>query len=277
MKKILQLLLSLFIIHGLISCDPLEDRLNIGSAITESELQVSAVPVIVNGKKSNKVVLDNKSPVLSNWDYGTGISLRKSDTVLLVSTGKNEIIFTGLNANGTKINKTISVDVDELTFPVPLEWGYLTDGSEKEWVWDTDQPAVWGNGGYMASEGPAWWTLKESDIDGQAKNEGTGAKMVFSLRGAQLTKVKSNGETEKGTYSFDMTKIIKLDNGQVWAKGKLTTKGVTVLCGKSPNEGNSPVYEYDILMLDNNRMILCYGEAGVGPWGTAWFWVFKAR
>lgn len=277
MKNLIYIIIfsvSLLILQG---CEPIEDRMELGSAITADQLDISATLIIVNGKASNKAVVNNNSPVLSSWDYGTGITQKKTDTVLLVSTGENEIIFTGLNADGSKISKSLKVKVDELTFPVPLEWGMLTDGKDKTWVWDTTKPAVWGNGGYMGNDGPAWWTLKESDINGQAAGEGTGAKMVFSLRGAKLTKVKSDGKSETGSFSFDMTKKITLDNGTVWAKGKLTTKGVTVLCGKSPNEGGAPVYEYDILIINGKELVLAYPEPGVGAWGTAWFWNFKAQ
>lgn len=277
MKNLIYIIIfsvSLLILQG---CEPIEDRMELGSAITADQLDISATLITVNGKASNKAVVNNNSPVLSSWDYGTGITQKKTDTVLLVSTGENEIIFTGLNADGSKISKSLKVKVDELTFPVPLEWGMLTDGKDKTWVWDTTKPAVWGNGGYMGNDGPAWWTLKESDINGQAAGEGTGAKMVFSLRGAKLTKVKSDGKSETGSFSFDMTKKITLDNGTVWAKGKLTTKGVTVLCGKSPNEGGAPVYEYDILIINGKELVLAYPEPGVGAWGTAWFWNFKAQ
>src|SRR5690606_12398057 len=245
---------------GLAACEPMEDRLSMGGGITEEQLDVTATPVVVNGKNSNKIVVDNRSPVLSSWDYGTGVTQRKTDTVLLVTTGENEIVFTGLNPDGTKISKTLTVNVEELTYEVPLEWGYLTGGSEREWVWDDTQPAVWGNGGYMGSSKPEWWALPLADIDGQAAGEGAGARMVFSLRGASLTKIKAGGQTETGSFSFDMTKVITLDNGDVWAKGKLTTRGVTVLCGISPNEGRAPVYEYDILLLDDGRMVLSYPE-----------------
>ncbi|TDS13180.1 hypothetical protein [Sphingobacterium paludis] len=276
MKHFLFALCSLYALL-LLGCEAIEDRMELGTAITADQLQLTATPLVVGGKKSNKVILDNKSPVLSSWDYGIGLTQRKTDTVLLVSTGENEIIFTGLNPDGSKITKTLQVTVDELTYPVPLEWGLLTNGSEKNWVWDETKPAVWGNGGYMGNSAPAWWALKVAEIDGQAPGEGAGAKMVFGLRGATLTKLKSTGQTEVGSFSFDMTKKVTLDDGTVWAKGKLTTKGVTVLCGKSPNEGNAPVYEYDILLINDTEMILAYAEPGAAAWGTAWFWVFRAE
>ena len=52
---------------------------------------------------------------------------------------------------------------------------------------------------------------------------------------------------------------------------------VMIVCGKSPNEGNGPVYSYDILKLDDQKMVLSYPEPGAGSWGTAWFWMFRAE
>ncbi|WP_134088497.1 hypothetical protein [Olivibacter sp. XZL3] len=276
MKRFIAYIIVLIAGLPFIGCDPMEDRLGIGGAITAEQLDISATPIVIDGKNTNKVVLDNRSPVLSSWDFGVGTSSKKTDTALLVVTGQNEITFTGRNPDGTEVVKTLNVNVDELYFDVPLEWGYLTGGSEKEWVWDDTQPAVWGNGGYITNASPAWWTLQIADIDDQAPNEGAGAKMIFSIRGATFTKVKSDGSTETGTFTFDMTKTITQDDGTVWAKGKLTLKGATVLCGKSPNEGGAPVYEYDILLLDDGSMALSYPEPGAGAGGTAWFWMFRA-
>ena len=51
----------------LIGCDPVEDRMNLGSAITADQLAITATPVMVDGKKSNKVILDNKSTYVVAW------------------------------------------------------------------------------------------------------------------------------------------------------------------------------------------------------------------
>jgi len=261
-----------------VGCDPLEDRLDMGNSITAEQLDVSVTPIVIDGKNTNKVILENRSPILSSWDFGIGKSTKKTDTVLLVIAGENEITFTGRNPDGTEISKTLSVNVDELYFEVPLEWGYFTGGSEREWVWDDTKPAVWGNGGYVTDTAPAWWILQIADIDGQAPHEGAGAKMIFSLKGAKFTKIKADGSTENGTFAFDMSKTTILKDGTVWAKGKLTLKGSTALCGISPNEGGIPVYEYDILLLDDGKMALSYPEPEANAdGGTAWFWMFKAN
>src|SRR5699024_5687513 len=106
--------------------------------------------------------------------------------------------------------------------------------------------------------------------------EGIGAKMIFSLRGAKFTKVKSDGTTETGTFSFDMNDKALDNDGNVWGEGKLTLKGTTVLNGISPNENNAKVYEYDILVLNDNQMVLSYPEPNETEARTAWFWVFRS-
>jgi len=275
MKRFIAYIYILISTFALLSCNAVEDRLDIGGFISADQLDVTATPVIVDGKTTNKIILNNSSPVLSSWDFGTGTTQKKTDTVLMVVAGESEIIFTGRNPDGSEIEKTLKVNVEDMHFPVPPEWGFLTAGSEKEWEWD-DSRHVWGNGGYLSDVAPAWWTLPVADVDGQSPKEGAGAKMIFSLRGAKFTKVKSDGTTETGTFSFDMDNKT-LNKGVVWAKGKLTLKGTTVLNGISPNEGGAKVYEYDILVLDDKQMVLSYPEPEAGEdGGTAWFWMFRA-
>lgn len=276
MKRLLNYLVVLISAVGLVGCEAVEDRLDIGGFVSADQLDITATPVVVNGKNTNKIVLNNASPVLSSWDFGVGITQRKTDTVLMVVEGESEILFTGRNPDGSEVQKTLTVNVEDLYFPVPPEWGFLTGGSEKEWEWDESKPGVWGNGGYLGNVAPAWWTLPVGQIDGQTANEGAGAKMIFNLRGAQFTKVKSDGTTETGTFSFNMNSKTMDEAGNVWAKGKLTLKGTTVLNGISPNEGSAKVYEYDILVVDDNQLVLSYPEPGAGAWGTAWFWMFRA-
>ncbi|HUH17717.1 hypothetical protein [Albibacterium sp.] len=277
MKRFTAYIMILLSTLALVSCEAVEDRLDIGGFISAEQLDITATPVIVDGKATNKVILNNSSPVLSSWDFGTGKTQKKTDTVLMVVEGENEIIFTGRNPDGSEITKTLTVNVEDLRFPVPPEWGFLTGGTDKEWAWDDTAPAVWGNGGYLGNVAPAWWLVPLADINGQSANEGPGAKMIFSLRGAKFTKVKSDGTTETGTFSFNMNSKTMDEAGAVWAKGKLTLKGTTILNGISPNEGGIKIYEYDILALDDEKMVLSHPEPGAGAWGTAWFWVFKAN
>src|SRR5699024_7630304 len=109
-----------------------------------------------------------------------------------------------LNPDGTRISKTVKDVVEDLFFEVPAEWGYLVGDGSKTWVWDDEASSVWGNGGYLNDEAPAWWTLQIEEIDGQAKGDGVGASMEFTLQGAQFKKYKNDGTVEKGTFSLDM-------------------------------------------------------------------------
>lgn len=275
MKRFIGYIIILISPLTLINCEPVEDRLSIGDFISSEQLDVTATPLVVEGKATNKIILNNSSPVLSSWDFGTGRTQKKTDTVLMVVAGENEIIFTGRNPDGSEVSKILKVNVEDMRFPVPPEWGFLTAGSEKEWEWDDSGP-VWGNGGYLTDGVPAWWTLPIEDIDDQSPKEGAGAKMILSLRGAKFTKVKSDGTTETGTFSFDMNDKALDNDGNVWGEGKLTLKGTTVLNGISPNENNAKVYEYDILVLNDNQMVLSYPEPNETEGGTAWFWVFRS-
>ncbi|MDH6356600.1 hypothetical protein [Parabacteroides sp. PF5-9] len=268
---------SLLFVAALVACDPIEDRQSMGGAITADQLNISATPVVVDGKNSNKIILENNSPVLSLWDYGLGTTNKAYDEVLLVLTGENKISFTGLNADGSKITKELTVNVDELSFEVPKEWGLFCGDGSKTWTWDADEEKIWGNGSYLNNTSAGWWGRSINDISEETATEGAGAKMIFSTAGSTLTKVLSNGTTIPGTFSFDMSKKTKGDSGDVWAEGKLYTKNVTVLHGISTNEGKIPVYEYDILKLTDTHMVVSYAAAGAGSGSEAWFWMFKVE
>ncbi len=262
----------------LAACDPAEDRDVMSGAITANDLQISATPVIVEGKNSNYIELNSDGVgCLSSWDYVNGTTVSTKSTVQMVVGGTQDIVFSGLNHDGTTITKTLTVQIDTL-INVPEEWGLLCGSGEKTWVWDdTQADGVWGNGGYKGNTSPGWWKVALADMNGQTAGEGAGAEMVFAVKGSALTKKKTDGSSVKGAFSFDMTAKMLDDAGAVWAKGKLTTKNVTVLSGKQPNGGNAPVYEYDILNLDNDKMALSWPEPGAGSWGNAWFWMFKAK
>ena len=161
---------------------------------------------------------------------------------------------------------------------VESEWALFCGATgEKTWVWDDTLPGAWGNGGYKGCAAPCWWVVPVSDINDQAPGEGAGASMTFTIAGARLIKNFNDGTTVQGSFTFDMSKITLDDGGNVWAIGKLNTENVTVLCGKSPNESNAPIYNYDILQLTDDNMVLSYPEPGAGSWGTAWFWMFKRQ
>lgn len=261
------------------ACDPVENREILSGAITADQLQISATPQVVDGKNTNYIDLNSDGvPVLSSWDFGSGVTVSTRTTVQVVLKGENQIKFTGRNHDGSTIEKVLTVQVDTL-INVAAEWGYFCGAGEKNWVWDDTQPneEVWGNGGYKGNVSPGWWKVALNDVDGQAPGEGKGASMTFAIAGSRLTMNKSDGTSQSGSFSFDMTQQTLDDGGAVWGKGKLYTKSISVLCGIAPNEGGARVMEYDILALDNDKMALARPEPGQESWGTAWFWMFRAE
>ena len=142
----------------------------------------------------------------------------------------------------------------------------------KSWTWDDSKPKVWGNGSYLSSTAPAWWTLSIEELRNQTQTEGGGAEMTFTFEGLKLTMLRSDGTTAKGSFLLDMTKTIG-----TWSIGELKTNDVSVLNGVSPDEGRKRIYDYKILVLDEDKLVLSYPEEGVvSQGGAAWFWMFKA-
>lgn len=269
---------------ALVACDPIENRDSIGGAIAADKLDVKATPIVVGGKNGNMVILENHSPVLSSWNCGGSTSLKAYDTVMVVKTGVVDVTFTGLNPDGTKIEKKFNIQIDALT-TLPNEYKYLFGDpskgvTSKKYVWDETAGAVWGNGGYLGNSSPGWWTNDKAAMASQDADYGSDGYMVFSLAGLTLKKSNASGtKTETGTAGLDLSAaaIIKDGNGAVWASAKLNTKNVTVLKGVAPNGGNAPIYSYDILKLNDSKLVLAWPEGGdgAGAWSTAWFWMFR--
>jgi len=281
MKK--SIIFSLFILAAaFMACEPIVNRDEIGGAITAADLNVKATPIVVNGKNGNMVVLENHSPVLASWNCGGTTSLKSYDTVMVVKTGVVDVTFTGLNPDGTKIEKKFNIQIDALT-TLPTEYKYLFGDpakgvTSKKYVWDETAGAVWGNGGYLGNTSPGWWTNDKAAMASQDADYGSDGYMVFSIAGLTLKKSNAAGtKTESGTAGLDLSAITKDGNGAVWASAKLNTKNVTVLCGKQPNSASKqdPIYSYDILKLNDSKLVLAWPEPGVGAWGTAWFWMFR--
>ena len=281
MKK--TLLYSLFMLAlAFTACEPIENRDSIGGAITPDQLNVTASPIVVNGKNGNMVVIENKSAVNPKWLVGSAVSYKAYDTLMIVSTGNIPVTFTGLNADGTQINKSFTIKIDTLS-TLPQEYKYLFGDpaagvTSKKYVWDETSDGCWGNGGYLGNSAPGWWKVHLSDVNGQDAVYGADGYMVFTLGGLKLTKSNAAGTTkETGTVALDLSWVKKDDNGSVWSKGKLNTTNVTVLMGKQPNNANQPVNSYQILKLNDSKLVLAFPEGGdnAGSWSTAWFWMFK--
>lgn len=253
----------------LVACDPVENRDILSGVVTADQLNVSATPVVVDGLRSNKIILENHSPVLSSWDYGVGTTSRAYDEVLLTSTGDVVIKFTGKNGDGSTVTKELTVNVEAIAFEVVGMDLFIGDGS-KTWVFDafTDNNHPYGIGGATGDKSPTWWGPEYGDFTEWD------AKITFSLDGgAVFSKTLSNGTVQKGTFSFNMAKKVA-----GWSEGILTLKGATIPHAVSVNNGAGDAYEFYIITLAEDQLILS-NVSGNGtpdaPSGEANFWMFR--
>lgn len=280
MKKI-NIFLMLIGVALLVACDPIEDRGSLSGAITVDQLKITATPVVKVGGNSNYIALNSDgNSCLSSWNYGFGTTVKPIDTVKVMMKGDNDIIYNGMNSDGTIIQKKITVHVDTL-YDVEPEWALFcgTTTGMKTWVWAKDNTYsgshwVWGNGGALADKAPAWWGRSEADASGD--NIDIDGTMTFDLHGASFSKVES-GVTSKGSFSFDMSK--KQDPRFTNVIGMLTIKGTTIQHGISQNDGKKVVNTFNIIKLTDDEMILMYATEGglSGGWPEGWYWVFKRQ
>ena len=99
------------------SCDPITDTYTIDdSTIPADELQLSVAPKVVDGKNGNIIVVENNSPILSEWSVGESVA-RKAYAELSVSfTGQHTVNFRGLNSGGKAFTETsFTVKVDTIS------------------------------------------------------------------------------------------------------------------------------------------------------------------
>ncbi|WP_321424588.1 hypothetical protein [uncultured Bacteroides sp.] len=264
----------------LVACDPIEDRDTMTGAITADQLKISAIPVVKDGVKSNYIELNSEgNPCLSSWDYGFGTLTDTKGTVKVMMVGDNDIVYSGMNPDGTIITKKITVHVDKLYDVAPEYALFCGDNGTKTWVWDGDMGTPWGNGGYLSNTTPGWWSnnldaIEKGAVEKGFPGDGKNGSMTFSLKGMKLT--KSDGTS--GSFSFDMSKKTTGADGNVWGIGKFYTKSVNVLMGIQPNQSNAIVNEYDITKLDATHLYLaCPESAAGGAWSTCWYWCFKVK
>ncbi|MCL1932413.1 MAG: hypothetical protein FWF53_01165 [Candidatus Azobacteroides sp.] len=288
MKKITGLWVISVAVMAFVACEPVENREEMKGATTMDKINqyVKVEQEIRDGKKSNFFSLSSDHlDALSSFSYGIGTYAGTNTNGYIqcfVVSGDQEIVFTALNADGTKLTKTFPVTIDEC-FDVAPEWELLCGEGSKVWTWDTSAPAYYGNGGYLVHTVPTWWMVSSFADQGglHYDGEGEGATMTFSATGAKFTKNKTDGSTESGTFSFDMSKTkINSDGNALWSIGQLTTSQIVVLNGWNGNDNDDngkAVYVYDILLLTDTEMVLGNPITGAEAWDTCIYWVFRAE
>ena len=282
MKNRLGLLVVIVAAMAFVSCEPVEKRQEMKGTITEADVkqQVSVTTEMTpDGKRSNYLIFKAGSLKASlMYEYELGVLNGNEGRVnSCIVPGDYSVYVTALSPGGTKVGPVeFQVNV-EVCLDVAPEWELLCGTGSKTWTWDEDaDPDCYGMGSAW-DDTPGWWVPAwGADID---ELEWHGATMTFSAKGATLSKTNTDGDTEKGSFSFKMYNEDNPNEKYERSLGDFTTKNITVLLGKSWSEcgddWDDPVFDYDILKLNESEMTLIRrGSDWDGDQCT--FWLFKA-
>ena len=230
MKK-LKTFIASFLIIGigflLSSCDP--DSVSLGKTLDKSDIQFEIVQDFATDPGGNTVIMTNLTPeVVLTWDYGTGRSNKKVETVRYAFKGDYTIKISAITAGGiVELDPvTITVTDDNLNYVNDPLWTLLTGGvgNSKTWVIDLDAEGTlkyfvgpmyfygtengWLEGGDNGCYGTDCWNWN-ADWAGNSWVFPNGAEdfgtMTFSLEGGPFVTVNnlSTGNNEEGTYFLD--------------------------------------------------------------------------
>ena len=167
----------------------------------------------------------------------------------------------------------------------------------KSWTWDTNAVTdgdwagvVWGNMGYSGGAGidaakgsSTWWGVKTSDeFNGQLNHTDTGANagdgdldayMTFGTDGILNAYDASGNVIRSGAYTFEVV------SGNDWKVANLNTNAI--LWPFEINSGGNIPGTYEVLYMSGSQMTLAYPDGGdfggLGNWGEATYWHFRAK
>ena len=173
-----------------------------------------------------------------------------------------------------------------------MAFGYGTD--TKDWTWDYDgENTVWGNMGYCGGNGAdvgtahngQWWgVVTEEEFAGQVNHSNTGAlngdegpNAYFTLSGeGTIVRHAADGSViNSGTFEIDTS--VAND----WKVADLKTTAGTILWPFEINSGGNMPTQFEMVYLTGSKMCLVYPDGGdfggLGNWGEATYWHFKAK
>lgn len=291
MKKIM--IYSLLVTSLLFAaCDPMEDREEMTGSITADEIQATVTVEKIDGKNVNKVSFECTSPISCQWSNGVNTLAASSGELLLFLTGEQTLTLTGLNDDGTLISKEFTVTVDDMYYKVPAEYALLCGSGSKDWTWDTDvNGGGWGNFGYKPDTGEnfanngsgTWFSCSPAGLVDQLSHSSTGVATGEENSGAYMTWTLSGTKIETFTPSgtlirsgkFNLNNYSKKDEG--WSIGTLTTTSEAILWPWKINGGGYAPTSFEVIQLNEEKMVLVYADEGTGAWSEATFWRFKAK
>ena len=282
MKLIKQIALLLLIMtSAVLSCKKQDYRL--GNLPDKSEINMEVKQDLAVDPGGNTVYLINHTDkVEPMWDYATGKSIRRIDTVRYAFKGDYIIRRSALTQAGIVQLDSIIVHVtnDNLNYVSDPLWILLTGGpgNEKTWVLDADaagnkkaftspiyfvgldpvNPAKEADGksvifkdkgNCVDQNAPDCWIYKPDYVnDTWAADKKDYGFMTFSLKGGPFLKTDHKGVagvgTESGTYYLDVNSLT------------LTTNSATILAVAFTPADVANIYSARVLTLTENTMQL---------------------
>jgi hypothetical protein len=163
----------------------------------------------------------------------------------------------------------------------------------KDWTWNTEalDGVVWGNMGYCGGAGAnavasgKWWGVtSEADFltqgahtgsEGFKGDESMDAFMTLNADGTIVRHAGDGSVINSGTYEF--VPVV----GNEWKVADLNTTAGTILWPYEINSGGNMPTTFEVVDMSGSHMTLVYPDGGafdgLGGWGEATFWQFKAK
>jgi len=247
-----------------------KDKHSLGRMPDKSEIKYEVTQDLVADPGGNTVILRNLTPeTISLWDYGTGTSNRKTDTVHFAFSGDYPIKFSAVTAGGVVQMDSVVVKVtkENLSYVTDQMWFDISGGpgKEKSWVLDTEGKFFAGPLTFYdpANFSTVWWDAGQGIYPDNMARVDYGV-MTFSLTGGpyfKAVKPMEGGVTQTGTYSLNLS------------KKRLVINGGSILRGYKPaKNGISGVNWtfYEIISLNATSMQLgVYRDKDVDGEGNA--------
>ena len=173
-----------------------------------------------------------------------------------------------------------------------MAYGY---DNGKDWTWDTEATdgVVWGNMGYcggsgadvgLNSNGKWWGVTSEAEFMGQLNHTNDGnahgdesMDAYFTLTPDGLITRHAGDGSVINSGSFEIDESVAND----WKAANLNTTAGTILFPYEINSGGNMPTTFEMVYISGSKMCLVYPDGGdfggLGNWGEATFWHFKAK
>lgn len=278
MKLIKQMAILLLVTTGVVlSCK--KNDYQLGSLPDKSQINMEVKQDLTVDPGGNTVYLINHTDKVEPiWDYATGTSTRRVDTVHYAFQGDYIIKRSAVTQGGIVVLDTMTIHVtkDNLNYVNDPLWIALSGGvgQEKTWLLDLDANGVskffdspvyfagddysWG-GQCAKPDGNCWnWFPKWSDNTWICAKADYGS-MSFSLKGGPFVsvdqKATGNAGISNGTYYLDkdaktisFSGVTPLNQGydQLYTKGRIIslTENTLQIAFKHPSKAEEEIFNY---------------------------------